>query len=166
MKIRSDWLRPLTAIEMIDFFHVSQQDLINSRDIELPLTANSKNSEKLKGMKVLLVEDSVDNQELFTIYLNRQGADISVAQDGLEGMQKALAHDYDVVLMDVQMPKMDGITAVQKLRAGGYKKPVIALTAHAMKEERARCLNAGFTDFLSKPFNCNDLIEKIQYQVH
>jgi CheY-like chemotaxis protein len=63
--------------------------------------------------------------------------------------------------MDVQMPIMDGITAVKKLRAQGYKKPVIALTAHAMKEERIRCLDAGYTDFLSKPVQRIDLIDML-----
>ncbi len=141
-------------------------DLISQDEFISPYFSPAKLTGQLKGMRVLLVEDSVDNQDLFTIYLSRQGAEIKLAKDGFEGMEKALAQDFDVVLMDVQMPRMDGITAIQKLRACGYKKPVIALTAHAMKEEKARCLKAGFTDFLSKPFDCEDLIEKIQHQVH
>ena len=113
----------------------------------------------LKNRRVLLVEDSPDNQTLFSIYLNRASAKVDIAPDGARGVELALSEDYDVVLMDVQMPVMDGITAVRKLRAAGYSKPIIALTAHAMKEERDRCLRAGYTDFLSKPISREDMIE-------
>ncbi len=123
-------------------------------------------SEQLRGKRVLLVEDCKDNQDLFSIFLNQQGATVKLADDGQEGIDRAMSEEFDVVLMDVQMPKLDGISAVNRLRAGGYKKPVIALTAHAMKEERDACMRAGFSDFLSKPFNREDLIAKIQHQLH
>ncbi|CAN5652587.1 hypothetical protein BH10BDE1_BH10BDE1_26430 [soil metagenome] len=113
---------------------------------------------QLGGMSVLLVEDSPDNQELISIFLARAGAKVDIASDGEQGYQKALSGHYDAVLMDVQMPIMDGITALKKLRASGYGTPVVALTAHAMKEERIRCLAAGFNDFLSKPVTKEDLI--------
>ena len=86
---------------------------------------------------------------------------MDIASDGAQGVEMALSGDYDVVLMDVQMPIMDGITAVKKLRAQGYSKPIIALTAHAMVEERNRCLEAGYTKFLSKPVQRADLMETI-----
>lgn len=113
---------------------------------------------QLSGMKILLVEDSPDNQALISIFLVRAGARVDIASDGEQGYQKAKEDSYDVVLMDVQMPIMDGITTIKKLRADGYQAPVIALTAHAMKEERIRCLAAGFNDFLSKPVTREDLI--------
>lgn len=113
---------------------------------------------ELAHMKVLLVEDSPDNQALISIYLGRAGAQTDIASDGAQGVQMALLKDYDVVLMDVQMPVMDGLTAVRSLRAKGYQRPIIALTAHAMREERARCLEAGFNEFLSKPVARKDLI--------
>jgi PAS domain S-box-containing protein len=116
---------------------------------------------QLQGAKILLVEDSPDNQALFSIFLSRAGAKTEIVSDGNQGYERALHGDYDLVLMDVQMPIMDGITAVKKLRAQGYKKPVIALTAHAMKEERIRCLDAGYTDFLSKPVQRIDLIDML-----
>lgn len=112
---------------------------------------------QLAGLRTLLVEDSPDNQALISIYLGRAGARVDIASDGEQGYKMARSADYDVVLMDVQMPIMDGITAVKKLRAEGYARPIIALTAHAMKEERIRCLDAGFTDFLSKPVNREEL---------
>jgi signal transduction histidine kinase/ActR/RegA family two-component response regulator len=111
----------------------------------------SSNIGKLHGLKILLVEDSPDNQALISILLTKSGAIVEIASDGFAGAEAALRGNFDVVLMDVQMPVMDGITAVKMLRTRNYTKPVIALTAHAMKEERERCLQAGFTHFLSKP---------------
>lgn len=115
----------------------------------------------LTGVHILLVEDSPDNQALFSIYLNRAGATIDIATDGQRGLEMATSDEYDVVLMDVQMPVMDGITAVKTLRAQGYDRPIIALTAHAMKEERTRCLEAGYTGFLSKPIQRSELVNAL-----
>lgn len=117
---------------------------------------------QLAGLKVLVVEDSPDNQALISIYLNRAGATIDIASDGVQGCEMATSSDYDIVLMDVQMPVMDGITAAKLLREANYKKPIIALTAHAMKEERARCLAAGFSEFLTKPVTREKLMNMIQ----
>ena len=116
---------------------------------------------QLRDLRVLLVEDSPDNQALFSIYLNRAGAKIDIASDGQRGFEMAMSDNYDVVLMDVQMPIMDGITAVRKLRASGYSKPIVALTAHAMKEEKIRCLEAGYTGFLSKPIQRTELVDAL-----
>lgn len=113
---------------------------------------------RLQNIRVLLVEDSPDNQALISIFLVRAGAHVDIASDGEQGCEKALQENYDVVLMDVQMPIMDGITAIERLRNAGYTTPVVALTAHAMKEERIRCLAAGFTEFLSKPVSREELI--------
>jgi CheY-like chemotaxis protein/anti-sigma regulatory factor (Ser/Thr protein kinase) len=115
----------------------------------------------LSDLRVLLVEDSPDNQALFSIYLNRAGAKIDIASDGQRGVEMALSEGYDVVLMDVQMPIMDGITAVRTLRSSGYDTPIIALTAHAMKEEKIRCLEAGYTGFLSKPIQRAELVDAL-----
>lgn len=116
---------------------------------------------QLAGLKILLVEDSPDNQALISIYLNRAGANVEIASDGEQGYKMAVGSNYDLVLMDVQMPIMDGITTIKKLRQNNYTGTVVALTAHAMKEERLRCLQAGFTDFLSKPVVREDLVNMI-----
>ena len=105
----------------------------------------------MANAQVLLVEDSVDNQALIKTMLKKMGADVFLAGDGEVGVKFATNGDFDVVLMDIQMPKMDGHAATRALRASGYSGPIIALTAHAMKEEQARCRESGFTDFLSKP---------------
>jgi CheY-like chemotaxis protein len=115
----------------------------------------------LRNKRILLVEDSPDNQTLFSIFLSRASATVDIASDGDRGVAMALSGNYDLILMDVQMPVMDGITAVRILRSKGVDLPIIALTAHAMKEERVRCLEAGYTDFLSKPAQRADLIDLI-----
>jgi signal transduction histidine kinase/ActR/RegA family two-component response regulator len=114
---------------------------------------------RLSQMKILLVEDSPDNQSLYKIILSREGVEIDIASDGSQGVEKALNEKYALVLMDVQMPKMDGHEATQTLRARGYQGPIVALTAHAMNEERERCLKSGFTDYLSKPIQRDRLVE-------
>jgi CheY-like chemotaxis protein len=93
--------------------------------------------------------------------LIQNGADIDFAEDGAEALNKALRGDYDIVLMDMQMPNVDGYSATRELRRRGYGKPIIALTAHAMKEEQDRTLNAGCNSHLSKPLNFKQLLHTI-----
>lgn len=119
----------------------------------------------LLGIRVLLVEDSKDNQQLICHYLSKTGADVKIACDGLEGYEKASQGEHDIVLMDIQMPNMDGYTATEKLREDGYRKPIIALTAHAMAEFRLRSRKAGCTDHISKPIDRNLLISTIEKYV-
>ena len=115
----------------------------------------------LEGLRVLLVEDSTDNQQLISRYLTRQGATLELAENGAEGVLQALQGDHDVVLMDLQMPLMDGYTATAKLRSTGYKRPIIALTAHAMADIRKRCVDIGFNDHLPKPINASELTQAL-----
>ncbi len=115
----------------------------------------------LENLKVLLVEDAPDNQLLIQRFLRKQSIDVDLAANGAEGVEKALRGDFDLVLMDVQMPIMDGYTATKRLRALGFRKPIIALTAHAMSEVRQYSLNAGCTDYLSKPIVFDELLEKL-----
>jgi len=115
----------------------------------------------LSGVRVLLVEDSPDNQVLISLLLEREGAEVKIASDGAEGVQRALESDYEVVLMDIQMPRMDGHEAVRTLREKGYRVPVVALTAHAMKEEAERAFVSGFNNFLSKPIQRKALVDLV-----
>ncbi|MCW3061654.1 MAG: luxQ 3, partial [Capsulimonas sp.] len=116
--------------------------------------------------RVLLAEDGLDNQRLISMYVRKAGAEIEVVGNGRLAVERALAAQetgtaFDVILMDIQMPEMDGYAAVGELRRLGYAVPVIALTAHAMPEDRARCLACGFTDFATKPINRRLLVEMI-----
>ncbi|MBA2321893.1 MAG: response regulator, partial [Deltaproteobacteria bacterium] len=89
------------------------------------------------------------------------GAEIEVAADGDEAILKALLGEHDLILMDLQMPKRDGNDAMLQLRKKGYDKPIIALTAHAMNDERERGLASGFNDYLTKPINASALIKTV-----
>ncbi|MNK12043.1 Aerobic respiration control sensor protein ArcB [compost metagenome] len=115
----------------------------------------------LKGLRLLICEDSTDNQKLVQLMLQKEGAEMTMASNGQEGYEKAVTQDFDLILMDIQMPVMDGYEATQKLRGGGYKKPIVALTAHAMSDEHLRCLEAGCNDYLTKPIDRKKLIESI-----
>ena len=89
--------------------------------------------------------------------LQKWGIQTDSALNGLEAVNKALNNDYDAILMDVQMPIMDGHQATEKIRANSLKLPIVALTAHVVKEERDLCARSGFTDFLPKPVQKNTL---------
>lgn len=117
--------------------------------------------QQLAATSILLVDDVEDNRLLIQRMLAKRGAQLSLATNGEEGLSKALEHNFDIILMDIQMPIMDGYTATKKLRQAGYKKPIIALTAHAMKDDRERCLEAGCTDYLTKPVQVDSLIHTI-----
>lgn len=124
-------------------------------------SAASDSSMSLQGVRVLIVDDAEDNQRLIMRYLTKQGANAMSASNGIEACRMALAGEFDVVLMDIQMPEMDGYTATETLRSAGYNKPIIALTAHAMSEAKNKCLDVGCTDYLPKPINSRDLIETV-----
>jgi signal transduction histidine kinase/ActR/RegA family two-component response regulator len=137
-----------------------QPETWNRRKVAL---ANlEEKSQNLGGLSILLVEDAIDNQILFNQFLTISGAKVDIANDGIEGVDMATKKYYDLVLMDVQMPRLNGYEATAKLRTLNYQQPIVALTAHAMKEELSRCLAAGFTDYISKPVKFATLVEKLQ----
>ena len=117
---------------------------------------------QLQGLQILVVEDHPDNQNLIRIILESEGAVVSIAGNGEEGVQKALADKFDVILMDLQMPVMDGYQAVASLRSLGYEGPIIEVSAHAMRAERDRCLQIGCQGFVSKPIDRARLVQSIR----
>lgn len=124
--------------------------------------ASLQNLERaLADKKVLIVDDAADNRLLISRYLVQQGAEVEFAENGKAGFDSAIKGDHDIVLMDIQMPEMDGYTATSKLRLEGYNKPIIALTAHAMAEVRKKCMDVGCTDHLPKPIDRRELITTI-----
>jgi len=115
------------------------------------------------GLSVLLAEDHVVNQELFAVLLRKLGCEVSVAGDGVEALEKAAAGSFDMVLMDIFMPRMDGYEAARSLRERGFSKPIIAVTASALKGERDKCIEVGMNDVLVKPFKKADLAAKLGF---
>lgn len=126
-----------------------------------PSSHQSKVPQLLSEMKILVVDDMEDNRVLVKRVLSKRGATIAEASDGAEAVEAALNGTFDVVLMDVQMPIMDGYSAIQALRQKGYKGIIVALTAHAMLEEKNRCLAAGADAHFSKPIVIDGLVKLI-----
>jgi signal transduction histidine kinase/CheY-like chemotaxis protein/HPt (histidine-containing phosphotransfer) domain-containing protein len=116
----------------------------------------------LGGTRVLVVDDGDTNRRLLKLLLERCGAAVHVAENGQIGVDMAARKSYDAILLDMQMPVMDGYTAARKLRERGYRGPVIALTAHAMKGDREKCEEAGCTGYLPKPIDADLLYEALQ----
>ena len=113
------------------------------------------------NIKVLLVDDDVINLKLASKMLEPTGCKISIANNGQEAVDKAQAEKYDVILMDMQMPVMDGLEATKALRKKGIDTPIIALTANAFESDRDECIEAGMNDYLSKPLKRALVIESI-----
>jgi CheY-like chemotaxis protein len=125
--------------------------------------------DSLKGASILLVEDNLINQRVAVALLARLGCRVDIAADGAEGVRKALAHNYDAILMDCMMPVMDGFEATRAIRARQAQRqrtPIIALTASVMEDERRRCIAAGMDAILGKPVVGQTLAETLQAWAH
>ena len=108
-------------------------------------------SEQNLNANILLAEDNHDNQALISMYLQKLGCSITLAENGVEALKKANKHNFDLILMDMQMPLMNGIDVTHTLRSNGYSGLIVALTANAMKEDQLHCKEAGCDGFLAKP---------------
>jgi CheY-like chemotaxis protein/HPt (histidine-containing phosphotransfer) domain-containing protein len=108
-----------------------------------------------------LVEDGETNRELIKLVLSEAGATVVCAENGKLGLEAATCESFDLILMDIQMPVMDGYTATRQLRDQGCITPIIALTAHAMRGDQQKCFEAGCTDHLSKPVDIDLLLRTV-----
>ena len=137
--------------------------ITNDQDISSKTVSSSTPMQEntVKG-NILLVEDSIDNQRLLNMYLTKMGASVSIAENGKIAVEMATNYYFDLILMDVQMPVMGGLEAVEYLREHGYTKPITALTANAMIEDRDKCFKAGCDDFISKPVNRQALYQIVE----
>jgi signal transduction histidine kinase/CheY-like chemotaxis protein/HPt (histidine-containing phosphotransfer) domain-containing protein len=135
---------PIEGVPMID--------TLPEQPAACPKPSTTNSARKLSG-RVLLAEDGPDNQRLIALRLRQVGLSVTIAGDGNAALDRLAREPFDLVLMDLQMPVMDGCTAVARLRQAGYELPVVALTARAASEDRERCLAAGFDDYLVKPID-------------
>jgi CheY-like chemotaxis protein len=119
-----------------------------------------------KALRVLVAEDNLVNQKLMIHLLEKRGYSVTVAENGLHAVEAIERQSFDLALMDVQMPEMGGFEATRIIRereiGSGHRLPIIALTAHAMKGDRERCLDAGMDDYLTKPIQLKALFETIE----
>jgi CheY-like chemotaxis protein len=114
--------------------------------------------------KILLVEDNEMNRDMLSRRLQRKGYEVAMAEDGRSGIEMASAGRYDLILMDMSLPELDGWEATRQLRARPetQKVPIIALTAHAMAGDREKALEAGCDDYDTKPIELQRLLDKIE----
>jgi PAS domain S-box-containing protein len=130
------------------------------------LTRHLIREENKVSVRILLAEDNPDNQALAKLILTKAGYQVDVANNGRQAAEKYMGspRDYDMILMDVQMPEMDGLEATRLIRESGFKDiPILALTAHALVDDREKCLNAGMDDYITKPIKREiiyDMVEK------
>lgn len=147
------------------FYHEVEKclDLVPTETTTSSLTEKSVATvgQRLGGKRILVVEDSKDNQMLIGRFLKSEKADVMIAVDGADGVHKALNHDFDLVFMDIQMPQIDGYEALALLNKQNYQVPVVALTAHALKSDIDRSLKAGFKAHMTKPLRREELIQAV-----
>jgi len=147
----------------IDTELIESSNLIEHMPQSPPIEQNlvSENQTALAG-HVLLAEDGSDNQKYLTFLLTKIGLTVTLVDNGQKAVEQIQREPFDLILMDMQMPIMDGYTAMKRLRADGCTVPIIALTANAMHGDIERCRTAGCSDFLGKPFSREDFFAKLR----
>jgi PAS domain S-box-containing protein len=134
---------------------ISSMEQGNKTEVDIP-------EKKIFKGKILVAEDTVTNQMLIKRLLSRVGIEVVVVADGQDAVEAATKNEFDVILMDIQMPNMSGWEATNALRNQGLMTPIVALTAHAMKGDEEKCLKVGCNDYLSKPVNVTKLMNILE----
>jgi CheY-like chemotaxis protein len=125
------------------------------------VTPNAADKKQLP-LRILMAEDNLVNQKVAMSMLKRLGYKADVANNGLEVLQALHEKSYDVVLMDIQMPEMDGLEATRRIRDSGLNTRIIAMTAHALEGDKAECLQAGMNEYITKPINIEELRKALE----
>jgi two-component system, sensor histidine kinase and response regulator len=159
-------IKPIRQSQLLDTIAavLSNRKRHSSRDHSEFIHANASKSQN--KLHILVAEDNEINQKMAKALITRQGHEVTIAPNGKEAVEAARAGGYDLILMDVQMPEMDGLEASRKIREmeeSGSHIPIIALTAHAMQGDRQDCLDAGMDDYLSKPLDPRKVFQAIEH---
>ncbi len=142
---------------------VKSESVFNKYDVANELSQWEDGSEDTRfAGRVLVAEDSPTNQRLINLLLERLGLEVTIVEDGKEAVDKALAEVFDLIFMDIQMPNMNGYEATKILRRKGVRTPIIAVTAHAMRGDKGKCISAGCDDYLAKPIDRGQLLGTIR----
>ncbi len=141
---------PLESVPLIE---LNESDLVKIQEIQMKPV-----SVRLPPARILLVDDGDSNRKLISLVLKRAGAEVECAVDGQAGFELVTRKDFDLVLLDMQMPIMDGYTAARKMRQHGVDIPIVALTANALKGDESKCRAAGCSGFLTKPIDIDQLL--------
>jgi PAS domain S-box-containing protein len=156
--------KPVRQSELLDAIMVTMGGMAPAA--EAPDLQLAEGAPSTRPLRILLAEDALLNQKLTVALLEKHGHKVTVANNGREAVDAARTGDFDLVLMDVQMPEMDGYDATKKIRAAeeetGRHLPIVAMTAHAMKGDRERCLAAGMDSYVAKPIRAGTLFETIR----
>jgi len=118
--------------------------------------------ETRRRLQILLAEDNPVNQQVAATMLRKRGHQVDIVVNGRDAVNAVAEKDYDLVLMDIQMPELDGVSATKEIRSSGSSLPIIAMTAHALAGDRERCLVAGMTGYIAKPFRPHELFATVE----
>ncbi len=145
----------LTSVAMLDDRQASEKFSSSSHNKQLGLKV------WFKPARILVTDDTPANRQLVGLVLRKAGLEVDEAENGAIAVEKATSNSYDLLLMDMQMPVMDGFTATRTLRENGLETPILAFTANVMEQDRLRCVAAGCTGFLTKPINIDLLLSTL-----
>ena len=150
---------PLSIKEGVEWIE-KEEDIWKS---EGPSLTNEDALPDFNQAKILVADDHPSNRELVTLLLKRMNTHVVAVENGVKAVEEAYYHQFDLILMDIQMPEMDGIKALKKIREQGCSTPIIALTANSLKQEIQNYMKLGFSDHLAKPFVRREFIEKLSH---
>jgi len=159
--VESYLIKPISSSDLLESIRLAMGVRTPASTLPLPAARISASS---LSLRILLADDNLVNQRVAMTMLAKMGHRITLATNGLEALELWRQSDFDLVLMDVQMPEMTGLQATMQIRreeAIGAHVPIVAMTASAMSEERDRCLAAGMDDFISKPVSYNVIEQMI-----
>ncbi|MBW1706988.1 MAG: response regulator [Deltaproteobacteria bacterium] len=156
-------LKPVKKSDLLDAIVMA---LGRYYDGEAPVITRHSIEEARRRLKILLAEDNIVNQKLAVKMLEKRGHRVVVSSNGRKALEAYEREWFDLILMDVQMPEMDGLEATRAIREkekerGGHI-PIVAMTAHAMKGDREKCLSAGMDDYVPKPIKADELFSVVE----